>query len=201
MSSKWVSEDRVSDGNKRILISTYISLVAHLEHICIFTDFTEAFCVCLGFLWLDVKIDKKKTIVIFFIPDNEISNSVKVFSLLRALRRAATLFLTGFLCSARTVLSTSGDFRSLFFPSHTSILWMGNDDPLNTKYFEISGNTYCKQRQNGKFHVTSRASIHQGDNRLSDVSRGRQCPHWGKPIKRSTFWSTNKLSVAYEGDL
>lgn len=201
MSSKWVSEDRVSDGNKRILISTYISLVAHLEHICIFTDFTEAFCVCLGFLWLDVKIDKKKTIVIFFIPDNEISNSVKVFSLLRALRRAATLFLTGFLCSARTVLSTSGDFRSLFFPSHTSILWMGNDDPLNTKYFEISGNTYCKQRQNGKFHVTSRASIHQGDNRLSDVSRGRQCPHSGKPIKRSTFWSTNKLSVAYEGDL
>ena len=200
MSSKWVSEDRVSDGNKRILISTYISLVAHLEHICIFTDFTEAVCVCLGFLWLDVKIDKKKTIVIFFIPDNEISNSVKVFSLLRALRRAATLFLTGFLCSARTVLSTSGDFRSLFFPSHTSILWMGNDDPLNTKYFEISGNTYCKQRQNGKFHVTSRVSIHQGDNRLSDVSRGRQCPHWGKPIKRSTFWSTNKLSVAYEGD-
>lgn len=200
MSSKWVSEDRVSDGNKRILISTYISLVAHLEHICIFTDFTEAVCVCLGFLWLDVKIDKKKTIVIFFIPDNEISNSVKVFSLLRALRRAATLFLTGFLCSARTVLSTSGDFRSLFFPSHTSILWMGNDDPLNTKLFEISGNTYCKQRQNGKFHVTSRVSIHQGDNRLSDVSRGRQCPHWGKPIKRSTFWSTNKLSVAYEGD-
>lgn len=199
MSSKWVSEDRVSEGNKRILISTYISLVAHLEHICIFTDFTEAVCVCLGFLWLDVKIDKK-TIVIFFIPDNEISNSVKVFSLLRALRRAATLFLTGFLCSARTVLSTSGDFRSLFFPSHTSILWMGNDDPLNTKYFEISGNTYCKQRQNGKFHVTSRVSIHQGDNRLSDVSRGRQCPHWGKPIKRSTFWSTNKLSVAYEGD-
>ena len=199
MSSKWVSEDRVSEGNKRILISTYISLVAHLEHICIFTDFTEAVCVCLGFLWLDVKIDKK-TIVIFFIPDNEISNSVKVFSLLRALRRAATLFLTGFLCSARTVLSTSGDFRSLFFPSHTSILWMGNDDPLNTKLFEISGNTYCKQRQNGKFHVTSRVSIHQGDNRLSDVSRGRQCPHWGKPIKRSTFWSTNKLSVAYEGD-
>lgn len=48
----------MSDGNKRILISTYISLVAHLEHICIFTDFTEAFCVCLGFLWLDVKIDK-----------------------------------------------------------------------------------------------------------------------------------------------
>ena len=112
----------MSDGNKRILISTYISLVAHLEHICIFTDFTEAVCVCLGFLWLDVKIDKKKTIVIFFIPDNEISNSVKVFSLLRALRRAATLFLTGFLCSARTVLSTSGDFQSLFFPSHTSIL-------------------------------------------------------------------------------
>lgn len=60
MSSKWVSEDRVSDGNTRILISTYISLVAHLEHICLFTDFTEAFCVCLGFLWLDVKIDKKK---------------------------------------------------------------------------------------------------------------------------------------------
>ena len=28
--------------------------------ICIFTDFTEALCVCLGFLWLDVKIDKKK---------------------------------------------------------------------------------------------------------------------------------------------
>lgn len=28
--------------------------------ICIFTDFIEALCVCLGFLWLDVKIDKKK---------------------------------------------------------------------------------------------------------------------------------------------
>ena len=176
-----------------------IFLSLHTLNIFAYSPISQRLSVRLGFLWLDVKIDKK-TIVIFFIPDNEISNSVKVFSLLRALRRAATLFLTGFLCSARTVLSTSGDFRSLFFPSHTSILWMGNDDPLNTKYFEISGNTYCKQRQNGKFHVTSRVSIHQGDNRLSDVSRGRQCPHWGKPIKRSTFWSTNKLSVAYEGD-
>lgn len=165
--------------------------------ICIFTDFTEALCVCLGFLWLDVKIDKKKTIVIFFIPDNEISNSIKVFLLLRAVRRAVTLFLTGFQCSARTVLGTSGHFciRAIL-RSHE---W-ARDDPLNTKYVEVSGNTYCKQRQNCKFHVTSRASIHQGDNRLSDVFRGRQCRHWGNPIKRSTFWGTNKLLVAYEGD-
>ena len=37
----------------------------------------------LGFLWLDVKVVNKKTIflfnVIFFIPENEISNSAKVF--------------------------------------------------------------------------------------------------------------------------
>lgn len=38
---------------------------------------------CLGFLWLDVKEDKKKTYFcfkfIFFIPENEISNGVEVF--------------------------------------------------------------------------------------------------------------------------
>ena len=45
--------------------------------------FTEAHCVSLGFLWLDVKLVNKKTHfsfnVIFFMPENEILNSVKVF--------------------------------------------------------------------------------------------------------------------------
>ena len=42
--------------------------------------------VSLGVLWLDVKVDKKKTYfsfnVMFFIPENKISNSVEVLLVL-----------------------------------------------------------------------------------------------------------------------
>ena len=45
--------------------------IAQREPICIFK---KAHCVSLGVLWLDVRVD------IFYIPKNEISNSVNVFS-------------------------------------------------------------------------------------------------------------------------
>ena len=54
--------------------------IAQREPICIFK---KAHCVSLGVLWLDVKVGKKKDFffnVIFYIPKNEISNSVNVFS-------------------------------------------------------------------------------------------------------------------------
>lgn len=193
MSSKWVSEDRVSDGNKRILISTYISLVAHLEHICIFTDFTEAVCVCLGFLWLDVKIDKKPSLSSSY-PTTKFPTVLRYFHCYEPWgeQQLYSWRVSSILLGRSWALpGTSGHFFFRAVPRSYEwammILWTRNT--LKSAEIPI-----------GKFHVTSRVSIHQGDNRLSDVSRGRQCPHWGKPIKRSTFWSTNKLSVAYEGD-
>ena len=57
--------------------------------------------------------------------------------MLRAVRRAATLFLTGFLWH----------FRSVLYPAGISILW-AMDDPLSTQYFIVSGDTYCKQLSN-----------------------------------------------------
>ena len=63
--------------------SSYILLIAQRERIYILTD---ARCVSLGFMWLEVKVDEEKknkqtnkVSLITFSSENEISNSVEVF--------------------------------------------------------------------------------------------------------------------------
>ena len=71
---------KVETANVHFHINLRISHIAQRERICIFT---EAYCVSLGFLWLDVNVHFNKIHfsfnVIFSTPKNAISNSVKVF--------------------------------------------------------------------------------------------------------------------------
>ena len=75
------SPDLLQVENVHFRSNPYISATVQHEHICIFTKAHVR--ASLSVLWLDVKVDKNKQHfsfnVIYFLPDKEISNSVKVF--------------------------------------------------------------------------------------------------------------------------
>ena len=67
---------KVESANVYCHANPNISHIAQRKHICILTD---AHCVSLGFLWLNVKgMIYFSSSVSFFMPENEISNSFKV---------------------------------------------------------------------------------------------------------------------------